>query len=50
MNRNFTKIILTGKTEKKELLIDNNVKQKDPMKYFKMIEIREKRRANGLEI
>jgi ribulose bisphosphate carboxylase small subunit len=50
INKSFTKINLVGKNETKEVLIDNNATQKDPMKYFRMIEIREKRRANGLEI
>ena len=49
INKNFTKINLVGKNETKEVLIETPT-AKDPMKYFKMIEIREKRRANGLEI
>lgn len=49
INKDFTKINLVGKNETKEVLIETP-KTKDPMKYFRMIEIREKRRANGLEI
>ena len=49
INKDFTKINLVGKHETKEVLIETP-QTKDPMKYFKMIEIREKRRANGLEI
>ena len=49
INKDFTKINLVGKNETKEVLIETPT-AKDPMKYFRMIEIREKRRANGLEI